>query len=198
VATDVAGQVRRGETDIPGSLQYMIFGPSDGSFIAVAEDGDFAVARNADCVEGAYWTADYKNPLPTRRQGKARLKQYRPHHFQVESKAAMPGYLIVPMQYQRGWQVEVNGRPERFRLVRGVMPAVAVPAGTAVVTFTYQPPYWRLGLAITGAALLAFFGLWLVRRRSSQAKNTQPGIDQTPSGDVRNNDTPNIRTQEHP
>jgi Bacterial membrane protein YfhO len=172
---DVPGKVLRAGKLIPGSLQYAILGPLDPSLEAIAEGDGVTVAKNTGCVDGAYWTADLTAPLSSRQGGAARLQQYVPHHFRIRSQAKSPGYVIVPMQYQEGWQVRVDGRAARMRLVKGVLPAVAVPAGSAEVTFAYRPPHWQLGLAISGTAILTLVGLWGVgtRRRKRQAKTIE-------------------------
>lgn len=162
----VPGEIRRGDAPVAGALHYVVYGPQDDVFTEVAKGGGFTVARNKGCVDGAYWSADLRDPLAGRQQGTARLTAYRPDRFQVESYAKTPGFVVVPMQYHAGWEARMDGRPLQLILVRGVLPAVEVPAGKAVVVFSYRPPHWRLGLAISSASLMVLVGVWWLRRRS--------------------------------
>lgn len=166
--TDVRGQLVHGGRTIPGMLQFALFGPVDSALQVIARGDAVTVARNVDCVDGAYWTADLTAPLSDREAGSIRLARYRPHDFSLVSVAGSPGFVVVPMQYQTGWTAHVDGRPARVHLVKGVMPAVAVPAGRAEVTFAYRPPRWRLGLAISCGAMLLLAGIWGIRRKRRQ------------------------------
>jgi hypothetical protein len=161
---DVPGQVRHGTQFIPGSLQFSVLGSTRGVLEVLARSDGVTAAHNVGCVDGAYWTADLMDPLAARDGGVISLARYAPAHFQLVSQSSTPGFVVVPMQYQPGWVARVDGKVARIRLLYGVMPTVAVPAGRSDITFAYHPPRWRLGLAISCAALLAFVLGWAVRR----------------------------------
>lgn len=171
VLKDVPGHVRRGGEIVPGSLNYIFFGPLDGSLAILTDGHGVAVAENSGCAGGAYWTAGLTESFANRGTGGARLLRYRPHHFVIQSTAPSAGFVVVPMQYQKGWQARVNGRDATIRLAKGVLPAVAVPAGTSELTFVYRPPYWRVGLAITAIVILLLASLRVLRKR----KRRDPG-----------------------
>ena len=97
----------------------------------------------------------------------------------IEVRTSRPAILVRSVQFATGWQATVTplgrgGRPEAgARAVtvtrRGLVQAVAVPAGIDLVHFTYRPSraYQGLGLSALGvlATILLAVGPGLVRRR---------------------------------
>lgn len=165
VAAEAPGRVQRDGRDVPGSLVYEVLGPPDGSLLPIAESGSVVVARNSGCMDGAYRSTSLDRPLAQGKSGATRLRDYVPHRFEIESAASEPGFVIVPMQMREGWHARVDGEPADILRIHGVMPAVAVPAGSSRVEFDYQPPRWRRGAALTLSGLLALLAAWILRRR---------------------------------
>lgn len=147
------GHVRVGGKELPGSLTYRVRGPADGSTEVLAAGSRVVALRNTGCMRGPYWTSDLGNILDSLEGGTARLVEYQPSRFRVDVASTRAGHLVVPMQYQRGWQATVNGAPAVFQLVDGVMPSVALPAGRSNVELHYRPPLLWQGLLITLLAL---------------------------------------------
>jgi uncharacterized membrane protein YfhO len=88
-------------------------------------------------------------------------------HIDATVDAAGRGYLVVadPMQ-SPGWSVDVDGRPAHILAADFAMVAVAVPAGTHRIAWTYRAPGQVPGLAISLAAVVVSLGLvWSDRRR---------------------------------
>lgn len=141
--------VRVDGKEFPGSLAYRLRGPADGSTEVLATGRRAVALRNAGCLRGPYWSSDLGNILASLEGGEARLVEYRPSRFRVDVASTRAGYLVVPMQYQRGWRATVNGVPAVFQLVDGVMPSVAVPAGRSDVELRYLPPLLWQGLLVT-------------------------------------------------
>jgi uncharacterized membrane protein YfhO len=86
----------------------------------------------------------------------------------TEVRAAGSGYLVIGDAMQvPGWSVTIDGRPARIIPADYAMVAVAVPAGTHKVTFTYAAPGEEAGAVITCLALLIGAGCvwWDVSRR---------------------------------
>lgn len=89
-------------------------------------------------------------------------------------RATGAGYLVVadPMQLP-GWSVTVDGRAAHLLPADYAMVAVAVPAGTHTVAFSYQAPGELAGAAISLVGVVACGALlwadrWLPRRRRRQ------------------------------
>jgi hypothetical protein len=154
-------------TPVDGTMDYLLYGPAAVSPLLVFQKDGVNITENPGCAEGAFWLDRLDDPKESMRKGHVRLVRYRPHDFAFEVDGPRAGFVLVPMRYQRGWRATVDGRSVRFALVRGLLPAVQVPAGHTRVRMTYRPPYWPLGLAITGLAVA--FLAWLGWRRKARA-----------------------------
>lgn len=166
------GHLFVGGKELPGSLTYRVRGPADGSTEVLAEGPNVMALRNTGCLGGPYWTSDLGAILDNLEGGSAQLLDYRPSHFLVGVDSTRAGHLVIPMQYQPGWQATVDGEPMKLQLVDGVMPSVALPAGRFEVELRYRPPLLWPGLATT---VLAFglLGLLLFRRRRVNRRRSQ-------------------------
>lgn len=76
---------------------------------------------------------------------------------EMRTSCAAPGRLLRREMFFPGWSAAVNGAARQVRR-DGLFQAVNLPAGPAVVRFTYAPPHIRLAAALALAALL----LWAV------------------------------------
>jgi len=80
------------------------------------------------------------------------------------------GLLVLSEITYPGWKATVDG--ERAELLRAnyVLQAVCVPPGTRQVVFRYDPPLLRIGLAVSGLALLsiAVASIWGVMARQEE------------------------------
>jgi uncharacterized membrane protein YfhO len=69
--------------------------------------------------------------------------------------APRDGILVLRQQAARGWSVTVDGKPAEPLLIDGVFRGVNVPEGHHQVVWTYRPPFFFQGCAITLLTLLA-------------------------------------------
>lgn len=80
------------------------------------------------------------------------------------------GLLVLSEIHYPGWKATLDG--ERTELLRAnyVLQAVCVPPGTHQVLFRYDPPLLRIGLVVTGLALLliAAASIWGVTGRQDE------------------------------
>ena len=85
--------------------------------------------------------------------------------------ASGSGYLVVADSDQVGWKATVDGKSAELRDADQGVVAVQVPAGKHVVTLTYDPPRWTLGLAVSALSAVGLIAAvvgewwWLRRRR---------------------------------
>ena len=78
--------------------------------------------------------------------------------------ASGPGVLVLTDAYHRGWRAFLeDGREVPVYLAGYVSRGVGLPPGQHTVRFVFDPLSWRLGLAVSLAALL-FAGLVLANR----------------------------------
>ncbi len=99
--------------------------------------------------------------------GSSRLLALRPDSVRLEAQLSAPGFVVLVDTYDPGWHVTVDGRPALLLRANVAFRAVAVPAGSHEVVFTYRPRSVLWGAALSLAALLglAAFGLVAAVRR---------------------------------
>ncbi len=69
--------------------------------------------------------------------------------------AARDAILILSDAYYPGWSAKVDGEPASIFPVYSVMRGIRISEGTHTVSFEYDPPSFRIGLAISVIVLLA-------------------------------------------
>jgi len=85
----------------------------------------------------------------------------RADRVRVEADLNEPGYLVLVDAWDPGWRVSVDGREAALLRANIAFRAVALPAGAHVVDFVYRPRSLLIGLAVSGAALLAVLAVAL-------------------------------------
>ena len=93
-----------------------------------------------------------------------------PTRVLVEVDAASTCALVLADAYYPGWKVTINGKAGEIFPAYYAFRGVLVPPGRHTVEFTYFPLSFRLGLAISTAALLlgAHLALRDLRARGHQ------------------------------
>jgi hypothetical protein len=100
----------------------------------------------------------------------------------VRVRARAPVRVVRDVAWDGGWQASIssNGGPaETVPVVKhGLVQQVAVPAGSDIVTFSYQPRHWLVASVLSeGAALLLLLLLVeCVLRRSSRRGRWRRGL----------------------
>ncbi len=100
-------------------------------------------------------TMDETLPGPAR-SGHAAIEQYKPEEVRVRVETLQPAVLILLDAYDKGWTASLeNGEEVPLQRANALVRAVCVPAGTHVVTFSYQTPLLKAGAwaSLTGALL---------------------------------------------
>jgi hypothetical protein len=75
------------------------------------------------------------------------------------------GYAVVSSSAAAGWSVTVDGAEARWTTADVLRRAVAIPAGTHRVHWSYAAPGLNFGLAIAGIGLALLIALALASRR---------------------------------
>jgi hypothetical protein len=89
--------------------------------------------------------------------GSLRVVEDTPESLSLEVDATGAALLVVGDSFFPGWQAEIDGsRASMLRANGGLARALPVPAGKHSITIAYRPSSFRLGLAISAAALVAF------------------------------------------
>jgi hypothetical protein len=102
-----------------------------------------------------------------------RIVDYQPERVVIEVSSRYDGILVLGDAWFPGWEAAVDGVPTK--LLRGdlILRAVPIPAGHHQVGFRYNPFSFRLGVRVTGLALVIGFALALaggppIRRRHGE------------------------------
>ena len=88
-----------------------------------------------------------------------------PTQIRLRASLSSPGLLVLSQAIYPGWEAIVNGEPASLLEVDGLLPAVALSAGDADVTFRYRPAAFYVGLAVSAMTLLIGLAIAGVARR---------------------------------
>lgn len=103
--------------------------------------------------------------------GQSRIVEFRPDRVRLEADLSAPGFVVLVDAHDPGWRATIDGRPTSVLRANVAFRAVAVPAGRHAIEYLYRPRSITVGLAISGAALLAAVAVAIVelRRRARAA-----------------------------
>lgn len=80
------------------------------------------------------------------------------NEIELEVETDVSGFLVLSDTYYPGWKAFVDGQPVKTYQANYAFRAIAVGEGKHLVKFVFEPTHWRLGLAISGLALLGTLG----------------------------------------
>jgi hypothetical protein len=103
------------------------------------------------------------------RKDVVRLETYEPELVELETTSPRAGFLVLSDTFRPGWIAEVDGARSPILRALTVMRAVAVPAGTHRVRFTYRPASLRWGALVSLLSLLVV-GAGFGRERFSKRR----------------------------
>jgi hypothetical protein len=112
--------------------------------------------------------------VPSRTPPPSRVvwREDRPDEVRLSVAAQQPGWLVLLDSWDQGWKATVNGRGTEVMRANYNFRAVAVPAGTSTVEFSYRPTSFTFGGWITvfstGLIACAMVPEWARRRRAAR------------------------------
>jgi hypothetical protein len=95
--------------------------------------------------------------------GTAELVRYEDDAIEVAVDAQAPAVLVTSEMHYPGWVVAIDGAPARLLRVNYAFRGVVVPAGRHRIEFRYAPTLARIGLLVSGLALIVALALFRVR-----------------------------------
>jgi len=100
--------------------------------------------------------------------GPAQIVTYTPNRIVVEADLETPGLLVLGEVWYPGWRALVDGQEAPIPHVEGTLRGVYLDRGAHSVEFRYEPWSARVGLAISGSAMLilAAYRVYRAGRRS--------------------------------
>ncbi len=91
--------------------------------------------------------------------GEARVTRYQPRRVEVAVAPVRPGFLVLSDSHYPGWRVSVDGEERPLLPANHVFRAVEVGPGDRNVVFSFEPASFRIGAAVSIAALLLWAGV---------------------------------------
>lgn len=73
----------------------------------------------------------------------------------ISVNAPRDGVLVLRQQTAAGWKVSLDGKPATPLIIEGLFRGVSVPKGRHEIVWTYDPPLFFAGIAVTLLTLLA-------------------------------------------
>lgn len=153
-----------------------------GRVLAPAFDPRRAVVLEADYLQGAGLSCSEAGS-PDRHAGSAAVVGRDLNSLSVDVEAAGRSWLVVGEMWDRGWKATVDGDSAAVLPGNYAFRAVAVPAGSHVVSLRYEPPGYAVGKLVslgTLAMTLGLLALVLVRGRARALRPVAPREAVTP------------------
>ena len=139
---------------VPGPLPraYVVDGirvASGPAAYAVLVDPGFDPEREVVLAAGG------SRPPAALFSGEVRATSDTPGRMLFDARLNGPGQLVVLESYDAGWQARVDGAPARVSAANAIFLTVPLEAGEHRIDLRYRPRSVFLGLALSGAALVA-------------------------------------------
>lgn len=112
-------------------------------------------------------TAVVETPAALELDGVGTVQSYErgPNHTRLEVTSTGRSLLLRTVTHAAGWTATIDDAPVTLLRANHAFQAIVVPAGSHEVVFRYEPPRWRLGLAISGVGFLLWLGLCVLAWR---------------------------------
>ncbi|MFQ5483646.1 MAG: YfhO family protein, partial [Nitrospinaceae bacterium] len=103
---------------------------------------------------------------------------YTPNHVRLRTRQNGDAMLVLLDSFFPGWEVTVDGAPEKIHRANHFFRAVRLPPGDHLIEFQYVPAGFQLGIGITLASLAAALGFlgWEIRRLR---KKSLPAVEKS-------------------
>ncbi|MGH9932814.1 MAG: YfhO family protein [Pyrinomonadaceae bacterium] len=145
--------------------------------LVASEAEELAVIRSGKLPGGQSWeplrTALVEAPTginygAVATTGSAEVTRHEPNRVEVKTESAAPAILVLSENHYPGWGASVDGQSVDVIRVNYNLRGVAVPAGSHLATFAYQPKSVLVGLVFSLLTLAALL-LWWSRALMTQA-----------------------------
>jgi len=99
---------------------------------------------------------------PVGEGGQASFTSYIPNAVVINAQGS--GILILADAWYPGWQADIDGHSTTVLQVDGVLRGICLPPGNHTITFRFDPPIVKWGLAVSGISLL-LLALYAIRNQ---------------------------------
>ncbi len=138
---------------------------------------DYNVVSRQDVLKTFYSeTFDFKNKLILEKspgfipssdkivRGESKIIEENSGKIVIKTKSSSPSLLFLSDNYYPGWKVLVDGVQRQLLRANYSFRAVALPEGSHLVTFYYDPISFKLGLIFAGIGILSLGYLIIVKK----------------------------------
>jgi hypothetical protein len=149
------------------------------------EEIEEATVENPDGLPADVASGSNGQPLTGAETNSLKVVANIPGTVRVKLRTEKSRLLVVNESWSDGWRALVDGTETPIYRVNYLVQGVVVPPGQHEVLFNYDPPIFKMGLAISGVSLTVWLGLlvaairqWRRDRRPSlpgQRHMTAPG-----------------------
>lgn len=101
---------------------------------------------------------EFRGQKPRGNPEKVEVRYPSPRQAVLECDLESPGMVILSDVYYPGWKLTIDGKPAPIYRANRLMRGAAVKAGKHTLVYTYDPGSFRIGLALSVAAILAAAG----------------------------------------
>ena len=109
--------------------------------------------------------------------GSCELESLGNAHVAARCQATRPSVAVFLEQFDAGWSASLDGRPATVLRVNLAMRGVFLLPGTHQIVLHYQPPGWRIGIALSTISLLFLAVLLVLRFRGGGRFRPRPGAE---------------------
>ncbi len=111
------------------------------------------------------------------RVGSCELESFGNARIVARCQTTRPSVAVFLEQFDAGWSASLDGRPAAILRANLAMRGVFLLPGAHAIVLSYQPPGWRLGIALSTISLLFLAVLLAVRFRGSGLSRTRPSVE---------------------
>jgi hypothetical protein len=92
----------------------------------------------------------------------ARVTSHEPDRTSIATQTAAPGLLVVSEIYESGWRAYVDGEEVEILPTDHALRGIPIPSGEHTVEMQYDPLSLRLGLWISGIAIVVMLVIFII------------------------------------
>ena len=80
----------------------------------------------------------------------------------VQSQSEKECFLVLSIPYFKGWKVKIDDKKTKIYITNQILQGVFVPGGNHLITFSYSPNSFYIGLVITTISII-IIGYWVMK-----------------------------------
>jgi len=115
----------------------------------------FTGLPKGDPVAIARFHADIENL----KQDTLAITVHRENHLKGSISLAHKKIMFFSIPFDKGWHAKIDGRTTRLHRANFGFTGLPVEAGDHRIELSFEPPFWRVGLAVTLVGLIIYVGL---------------------------------------